>query len=414
MRRSVLGGLVVAAITLALVVGDRAGGALGAVGGARTATARCPGGDGHRRNPANPLDLPTAQGANPLTGAKLFVEGPGYGMAASAIAKLLGRDPAGFGETSWERFSAELTSGSYAAQLDGSPGLAHQINLLSKIASQPETARFSVFTAGGGPGAILSQVQKFVCRVGRADPSAVPVIATYFLTHTGNCHTNVDGPASQAVFRRHVHELALGLGDHRFVMFAELDAVDTSPCLSRAGLAARLKELKYEVDTLAALPHGVVYLEGGASDANTARYAAGILNKVDVRRIRGFYVGDTHAAWTADEIKLGNAISRLTHGAHFIVNTSGNGNGPKLNPHPVSQGIEDLCNPPGRGLGHIPTTATGIRLVDAFEWTGTPGRSAGVCGVSKSPPGSFDLGLALGLAANANNRLGPRDPSQPY
>src|SRR5579875_3783996 len=42
------------------------------------------------RDPANPLDLKTAPGANPLQGASFFVPGPNEGNAASAIASLVG------------------------------------------------------------------------------------------------------------------------------------------------------------------------------------------------------------------------------------------------------------------------------------------------------------------------------------
>ena len=48
---------------------------------------------------------------------------------------------------------------------------------------------------------------------------------------------------------------------------------------------------------------------------------------------------------------------------------SANGNGPLLNPHPSKQGIENLCNPPGRALGPRPNTQTGAPSVDHwFGW----------------------------------------------
>ena len=87
--------------------------------------------------------------------------------------------------------------------------------------------------------------------------------------------------------------------------------------------------------------------------------------------------------------------------------------GPALNPHPVTQGIENLCNPPGRGLGPMDTTNTGYRLADAFLWTHPPGNSSG-CGGGR-PAGTFWPARAIGLAARANAaRLGPRLPSRPY
>jgi endoglucanase len=371
--------------------------------------ASCPPGRGSHRVASNPLGLPAAPGANPLSGADFFVDGPGHGLAAGAIATLIGRNPARYKNESWPRFARSL-----ARTIKANSALARNVALLEKIAVEPETARFSIYSAGGGSGAILSQVRKFFKRMRATDRCAVPLIATYFLNHTGNCATNVDGPGAQAIFRRRVHELALGIGRRAAVVFAEIDAVDTAGCLSPAGLAARISELKYELDALGALRHAVAYVEGGVSDANTAAFAARILNASDVSRIRGFYLNDTHFEWTSTEIAFGDQLSRLTGGKHFIVNTADNGQGPLLNPHPVSQGIEDLCNPPGRGMGPQPSTATGFALVDAFEWTGTPGRSSGHCGVGTTSGGVFDVNLALYYAARANNQLGPGYPSRPY
>ncbi len=105
-------------------------------------------------------------------------------------------------------------------------------------------------------------------------------------------------------------------------------------------------------------------------------------------------------------------ISRLTGGAHFIVNTAQNGHGPKKNPHPATQGNEDLCNPPGRALGPRATTNTGFPHADAFLWTHVPGNSSG-CG-GGPPGGVFWPARAISLASRANAKLGPGYPSQPY
>jgi len=45
----------------------------------------------------------------------------------------------------------------------------------------------------------------------------------------------------------------------------------------------------------------------------------------------------------------------------------------------VHNGNENLCNPPGRGLGPIGTTVTGYQYADAWMWTHPPGNSSG-CG----------------------------------
>jgi cellulase/cellobiase CelA1 len=110
---------------------------------------------------------------------------------------------------------------------------------------------------------------------------------------------------------------------------------------------------------MAALSHTVVYVEGGYSDSNSVTYTARVLNAIGVNRIRGFFTNDTHEAWTIDEVRWATKVARRTHGAHFIVDTADNGRGPLLNRVKVGHGIEDLCNPPKRGLGPPDTTNTG-------------------------------------------------------
>jgi endoglucanase len=215
-------------------------------------------------------------------------------------------------------------------------------------------------------------------------PNAIPLLSTYFLLHTAGCPTESAG--DQAVFKRQVDEFAAGGRTTRRSSSPEEDAVDTSGCLSKRGLAMRKKLLAFEVGALAKIPHAVVYIDGGTEDANTAQFAAKILNAPACDKIRGFFLNATHRNWTSKEIAFGEKISRLTHGAHFIVNTADNGRGPTLNPHPSKQGVENLCNPPGSGLGPQPTTNTGFPLVDAFEWTSVPGKSSGSMPSRRSRP----------------------------
>jgi endoglucanase len=171
-------------------------------------------------------------------------------------------------------------------------------------------------------------------------------------------------------------------------------------------------DLRYEINQISALPHAVVYIEGGYSDSNAPGYTAKVLNAIGIRKIRGFYTNDTHLQWTAKEAKWAQQVSAKTHGAHFLINTSENGQGPKLNPHPITQGVEDLCNPPGRGLGPKTTTSTPFAHADGFIWQHVPGNSSG-CG-GGPPGGTFWLAKAVGLASRANQKLGPGYPSRPY
>jgi endoglucanase len=198
------------------------------------------------------------------------------------------------------------------------------------------------------------------------------------------------------------------------VYLLEIDALGSSACIAHSSaLPVYEADLRFEINKIAALPHTVVYMEGGYSDSNSPAYTARILNAIGIRKIRGFYTNDTHLQWTINEIRWGQKVSAMTHGAHFLVNTTENGRGPLLNPHPTTQGVEDLCNPPGRGLGPRPTTSTGFAHVDGFVWQHTPGNSSGSCHGGPSA-GTFWAQRALGLAARANEKLGPGFPSRPY
>jgi endoglucanase len=79
---------------------------------------------------------------------------------------------------------------------------------------------------------------------------------------------------------------------------------------------------------------------------------------------------------------------------HFVIDSSRNGRGvldttpygraPYHQPKSVLDKLSalDWCNPPGAGLGHPPTTATGVPLVDAFLWLKTPGESDASCNIA--------------------------------
>jgi endoglucanase len=374
------------------------------------------------RDPSNPLMLPTPPGQNPLNGAHFFVDGPKHGSAAGAIAKLLGIDtnvpvgsqlPSFSDSDSWASFRArverKIQNGAVPA------GSVRQIRLLEKIADEPEAQRFSSYAQGGGPGAIYSQVQKIFCHNMQADPSAIPLITTYFLhADNGGCSSTGQLQADWPSFKRRVDEMVASTGNRPAVYLLELDALGSSSCMARIGSLGTWEQyLRYEVNEVAALPHTVVYLEAGYSDSNSVRYTARALNAVGIGNIRGFFTNDTHINWTINEVRWAEAISKLTHGAHYIVNTAQNGNGPLLNRHPVTEGIEALCNPPDRGLGPRDTTVTGFPHADAFLWTHTPGNSSGHCNGGPDS-GSFWVGRALDLSAHANDRIGPSYPSQPY
>jgi Glycosyl hydrolases family 6 len=367
------------------------------------------------RDPANPLDLPSPPGADPLTGAQFFVPGPAKGSAAKAIAQLLGHNPQTMPiDESWARFAGRLSSGPMAAQIASNASLAHQVAELSKIASQPEAQRISVYSEGGSPAGIFGQTEKIFCQNMKADPGTIPIFNTYFLhAKLGGCPTPAEVRAYTPLFHRQINAMAAAVDRRPAVFLLEIDGIGSSRCVqSHGSLPAWEADLRYEMAEVGSLPHTVVYVEAGYSDSNPVGYTARVLNAIHVNRIRGFFTNDTHENWTINEVRWATAIAKRTHGAHFIVNTADNGRGPLVNRDRVHNGNEDLCNPPGRGLGPLDTTDTGFAYADAFLWTHPPGNSSG-CG-GGPPGGVFWPARAIGMAERANQQLGPGFPSRPY
>jgi endoglucanase len=137
------------------------------------------------------------------------------------------------------------------------------------------------------------------------------------------------------------------------------------------------------------------------------------------------YSGD-HAdlAWntTGIDSRWALMLGSTAPTTHFVIDTSRNGQGPwnaVAAGYPDTGTAQDWCNPPGRGVGPTPTTATGSDLVDAFLWIKVPGESDGQCTRGTAGPSDPEWGLvdppagqwfpqqALQLAQLANPTLLP-------
>jgi endoglucanase len=325
------------------------------------------------RDLLNPLALPTAPAnGNPLQGARFFVDEE-WGLANRVAHALRHRDPA------------------TAAKL-------------RVIADQPETKRFGSWTPNP-----KHEIATFLQRAHAIDPGAIPLISTYRLKHLACGHVS-DSPAEVDAYKRWYQEFAQGIGNHPVVLFYEIDALITAPCLSHDGLQARIDELRSAIATLSALPHAVVYVDAGAADAHDKRFMARMLRWVGVSRIQGFFTNSTHQDWTKKEIKYARWLVRKLGGRpHYVINTAANGRGPLIPKSRVRHGNSFRCNAPGRGLGPRPTSAVPAqyRNLDGLFWIGNPGRSAGRCANSASAPptGAFWLDYALELIRNADFRI---------
>jgi endoglucanase len=299
------------------------------------------------RNPTNPLGLVTAPtNGDPLTGAQFYVQPAsqtGAGLAADDEAKR------------------------------GARGAATALNF---IAQQPTGYRFWFYNTPADP---APNVARYLERAQYAQPGRVVELSTYSLVHSP-CGSTAN-PAFTKRYLKWVRGLAQGIGNFPVVMYFEIDSLITTPCLTANQRHERLvNQLRPAIRILeAADPHLVLYLDAGASDALYPVMAARDLKAAGVYDAQGFFVNSTHFEWDTTEIAYGQKISRLLGGhVHFVVSSGVNGRGPLLNPHPRIQGVENLCNPPGRGLGPI-STQTGYTNTDGLMWLAPVGNSAGAC-----------------------------------
>jgi endoglucanase len=277
-----------------------------------------------------------------------------------------------------------------------------QARLLGVIAREPDTGRWGNWTSvlQVGP-----QVSAYLARAAAESPGSVPQLSTYWivdpsLTHP-ECGHYSDTPERRSAYDQWITNFANAIGGRRVVVFLEVDSLITVNCLSHQGVQVRLQELHDAFDALSRDRNAVVYTDAGAADALKARRAARLLRRAGIAEIQGFFLNATHFDWTRKEIRYGDKISRLTGGKHFVVNTAMNGRGPVIPRDRVQNGNEDLCSPPGRGLGPRPTFNTGFPRVDALSWVAYPGRSSG-CGASAPPTGHFWVARALSLVRHAN------------
>ena len=306
------------------------------------------------RDPTNPVELPGVPNAtgNLLAGARFYAD-PHHSPAAEAARRLRRRNP-------------------------------KEAGLIQQIAEQPFTDRFGSWNGRNPQGAVF----QFLRNADVQDPTSIPTLATYWIVN-GQCARggSADPPSRIAAYKRFINGLSAGIGNFRAVVFLEMDSIITTPCLHGHALAARMTELRYAITTLEQNPHVLVYLDAGAGDALSYKTAARTLTSAGVHLAQGFFLNSTHFDWTTSEIAYGQKLARALHGAHFVVSTSDNGQGPLRPVDRVHHGNEILCGPKGRGLGPKPTTDTGYAFTDAFAWIALPGKSGGSCGPGvKAPP----------------------------
>jgi endoglucanase len=278
------------------------------------------------------------------------------------------------------------------------------------IASEPAAHRFYLWNTPANP---EHTVARYLETVEAEHPGTVQQLSTYSLVHE-HCAKDTSSQAFLNRYANWMRGVAQGIGNFHVVMFLELDSLITTQCMTHQPrkLAFRLAEVRTAVSILEADPHVAVYIDAGAADAISWQRTVKLLLRAGVKQAQGFFVNSTHFDWTTKEVAFGQRIARALGGVHFVVNTAEAGRGPLVPKNRVKYGNEELCNPPGRGLGPL-SVQTGYTYVDGFLWFTNPGGSAGQgpgCGKGAPPTAVFWPQYAAKLAMNANFKVtGPKE-----
>jgi endoglucanase len=257
-------------------------------------------------------------------------------------------------------------------------GRTNDARLMRSLAAVPQAFWFT----GGTPKQVRRDVDRTVDAATRAN--AVAILVAYNVPGR-DCGGFSAGGARH--YRRWIGGFAKGISKRRAVVIVEPDAV--------AAGCVKLDHVHDAVMRLQKLPNATVYIDAGHSRWQPAGRMARRLKKVAIAKADGFALNVSNFRATDEIAAYGTDLSNRLNGAHFVIDTSRNGQGPK--------GTR-WCNPPGRGLGAPPTTETYHPLVDAFLWIKTPGESDGEC--RKAPTaGRWWPRYALGLARRANPPL---------
>jgi endoglucanase len=220
---------------------------------------------------------------------------------------------------------------------------------------------------------------------------AMPVLVAYNIPYR-DCGLHSRGGAGGGDdYRRWIIELARGLDNRPSVVILEPDGLPAIDCLP-----ARLRDERYVLlrDAVRVLTKAgaAVYVDAGNGNWQQPQEMANRLLAAGIAGADGFSLNVANFHSTSVNVAYGNRLSQLIGGKHYVIDTSRNGRGESVE--------REWCNAPNQALGHVPTTNTGLPLVDAYLWVKTPGQSDGACNGGPRA-GDWWPEYALGLSRKA-------------
>ncbi|MFF4983834.1 glycoside hydrolase family 6 protein [Streptomyces sp. NPDC001046] len=263
-----------------------------------------------------------------------------------------------------------------------------------KIADVPTATWFVRYTAD--PAAVTASVKKVTD--GAAAENQTAVVVPYMIPNRDCGSHSAGGAPDFAAYSTWMEAFAKGLGNREVYVLLEPDSLAQAASCNSVDKDRRIAALSEAGATIKeANPAARVYYDAGHSgwkvsardlrDAGVLTHGDGVVSNVSNYRA------------TKDEVAYGKELLGALGdppGLGIVVDTSRNGNGPA----PDAQ----WCDPPGRAIGSMPTTATGDASVDAFLWVKVPGESDGcIAGAGQFVP---DRAVELARAAGGSEDPG--------
>ncbi|TFC61655.1 glycoside hydrolase family 6 protein [Cryobacterium sp. TMB1-7] len=299
-------------------------------------------------------------------------------------------------------FAVTATSAAAGNPLAGrsfytNPNSTAQVAATAAAVADPDSAAAATLgKLAEQPSAIWLMPEKYPLNTVQADVTAIadaaeevgqtPVFVVYGIPDR-DCGNFSAGGLSETDYPTWVASIATALTLKASVVILEPDALAlATEC---GNVEQRVAQIQQGVAAFAPTV-ATVYLDAGHSDWLTPATAADLLNRAGVAQVRGFATNVSNYNDSAAEQAFGEAVSALTGGAHFVVDTSRNGRG----------GNGEWCNPAGQALGGTPEATTDGASRDANLWVKEPGESDGTCNGGPAA-GEWWNERALELAAAA-------------
>lgn len=241
--------------------------------------------------------------------------------------------------------------------------------IMHELANQPLVSWY-----GDWNNNVQNDVNTYVSKAQQAQ--AMPVLVAYNIPERDCGSYSAGGAANASAYATWIAQFAAGIGQRDALVILEPDALAGMDCLSHADQQTRLDMLQNAVKTLKSQTNASVYIDAGNPNWQTPQTMAARLKVADITDADGFSLNVSNFVSTQDNISYGTTLSGLVGNAHFVIDTSRNGNGAAPD--------NAWCNPSGRSVGQTPTRNTGNAIVDAYLWVKAPGGSDGSCGASES------------------------------